>query len=275
MMTGGPQDGFASALFNGHVTHARLKPKRHALAYDVVSLLLDLDELAALDARLRLFSVGRLNLFAFRPQDRGDRSGRPLREQVEAAMRGAGLEPDGGPIRLLTMPRILGFAFNPLSVYFCYAWDGTLAAILWEVDNTFGERHGYMIPAGAPDARGRIVQTSAKAFYVSPFMDMELRYVFRVGPPAETLEILIEAHDGEGELLRARHLARRVELTDAALLRAFLSTPLQMLRVLGGIHWEALKIWLKGIKLRSRPPPPETAVSFGRPELRPDPDSRG
>jgi DUF1365 family protein len=253
-----------SALYPGHVTHARFKPKVHRLSYRIYSLLLDLDELDEVDRRLRWLSVDRFNLFSFYRRDRGDRSGRDLKGQVERSMRAVGIEPDGGPIRLLVMPRLLGWAFNPLSTYFCYRKSGDLAAILWEVDNPFGERHAYMIPAAPPEPGGEIVQRCNKAFYVSPFMDMDQRYVFRVSPPTEKLSIKIETSDAEGPMLTARHLARKVELTDVALLKAFFAIPFLTLRVVGGIHWEALKIWLKGVKLRSRPAPPRHPVSVVR-----------
>lgn len=250
----------ASALYPGHVTHHRLRPREHRLAYRIWSMLIDLDELPELDRRLRLFSVDRFNLFSFTPRDRGDRSGRDLKGQVEASMRRAGVEPDGGAIRLLTMPRLLGWAFNPLSIYFCHARDGRLAAILWEVDNTFGERHGYLIPVeGAPD--GEIRQSCDKAFYVSPFMDMDCRYAFRVRPPEALFSLVIEVSDGDGLVLSARHLARREPLTDRALLRLFLAIPFLTVKVVGGIHWEALKLWVKGMRLRLRPKPPADPIS--------------
>ncbi|MGV1761823.1 DUF1365 domain-containing protein [Rhizobium sp. A22-96] len=253
-----------SALFPGHVTHARLKPKQHRLSYRIYSLLIDLDELDEIDRRLRLLSIDRFNLFSFYRKDRGDRSGSDLKRQVEQRMREAGIEPDGGAIRLLTMPRLLGWAFNPLSVFFCYARDESLKAILWEVDNTFGERHGYMIPVEAGSG-SEIVQHCDKAFYVSPFMDMDLRYKFRVSPPDELLSIRIETFDRDGIVMTARHVARRTALTDKALLKAFFAIPFLTLRVVGGIHWEALKIWLKGIRLRVHPTPPQEPVSFVRP----------
>lgn len=251
----------ASALYPGAVTHVRLKPRVHKLSYRIYSLLLDIDELPALHKRLRFFSVDRFNLFSFHHKDRGDRSGRDLRGQVETSMRAAGLIPDGGAIRLLTMPRILGWAFNPLSVFFCYRRDHSLSAILWEVDNTFGERHGYIIPVES-HSDGEIVQTANKAFHVSPFMDMQQRYVFRVVPPEETMSIVIETFDTDGGMmLKARHLARRVDLSDRALLRAFFTIPFLTLKVVGGIHWEALKLWTKGIRLRRHPGPASSALS--------------
>ncbi|WP_139976668.1 DUF1365 family protein [Ochrobactrum sp. CGA5] len=258
-------ESFRSALFPGYVTHARLRPKAHKLAYKIYSLLLDLDELEALDHQLKLFSLDCFNLFSFYRKDRGDGSAAPLREQVERAMRAAGTEPDGGAIRLLTMPRIAGWAFNPLSVFFCYNRSEELVAILWEVDNTFRQRHGYMILVEAHSSE-RIVQICDKAFYVSPFLDMRLRYEFEVTPPTDKLSIRINCFDDEGLLLTARHLARRVELSDAALLRAFLAIPFLTLKVVGGIHWEALRIWLKGIGLHQRPQPPQDPITHIRRE---------
>jgi uncharacterized protein len=251
--------GFASALYPGHVTHRRLRPRDHRLAYRVWSMLIDLRELDALDRSLRFFSVDRFNLVSFRRADRGDGSA-DLAARVESEMRAAGIEPDGGPIRLLTMPRILGRAFNPLSIFFCHRRSGEIAAILWEVDNTFGERHAYLIPVEASED-GEIRQRCDKGFFVSPFMDMGLTYHFRVGPPGETFSLVIDVDDAEGLLFTARHVARRVELSDAHLLRLVLATPFQALRVVAGIHWEAVKLLFKGLRLRTRPSPPARAVT--------------
>ena len=251
----------ASALFPGNVTHARLRPRAHNLAYRISSLLLDLDELEALDQKLRLFSVDRFNVFSFYQRDRGDGSGRPLRDQIECHLRAAGLFAVGGPIRVLTMPRVLGWSFNPLSVFFCYRRSGEINAVLWEIDNTFGERHGYLIPAAAFDG-SELRQRCDKSFYVSPFMDMNLVYDFRVRLPGDSFSIVIQASDAAGLMLTACHTGKRVELTDGALLRLFLTLPCLTLKVTGGIAWEALKLWSKGIAIRPRPPPPTQPVSI-------------
>ena len=160
-----------SALYEGPVTHARTRPKRHRLRYRVVMALIDLDERP--EAGLKLFSRNRFNLFSFWDKDHGDGSG-DLRGFGEAAMRTAGVEPDGGPIRLLAMPRVLGHAFNPISLWFCHGRDGALRAIIHQVNNTFGERHSYAIPAEV-GADGLVRQGCEKGFYVSPFLPMELR----------------------------------------------------------------------------------------------------
>ena len=254
-------DKLSSALFAGVVTHARLRPLQHRLAYRVSSLLLDLDELDDLNGRLRLFSVDRFNLFSFHSKDRSDGSGGSLRNQIERSIAAAHVAWDGGPIRLLTMPRILGWSFNPLSVFFCYRRSGEVAAILWQVDNTFGERHGYFIPVEDQQS-GEIRQSCAKCFYVSPFMDMNLKYDFRVRPPGETFSIVINVSDENGVVLNAHHHGKRIELTDRALLSAFAALPLQTLSVAGGIAWEAWKIWWKGVTIRRRPRPPPKSISI-------------
>ncbi|HET6970048.1 MAG TPA: DUF1365 family protein, partial [Phenylobacterium sp.] len=141
-----------SGLYPGVVTHARTRPRRHALRYRIFMLLLDLDELEAADRALRLFSLGRFNLVGFDPRRHGDGSATPLKTQVERQLAAAGIA-HGGPVRILAMPRILGTGFNPLTVYYCHRPDGALSAILYEVNNTFGERHSYLIPAPEPDRR--------------------------------------------------------------------------------------------------------------------------
>lgn len=251
-----------SALYIGDVTHRRLRPRQHRLRYSVFYLLLDLDEVDALAGRLRLFSHNRFNLFSFFDRDYGDGSAASPRKKVEKHLRAAGIK-TGGPIRLLTMPRILGYAFNPLNVYFCHGLDGSLCAIFYEVSNTFGQRHSYLIPVPA-GTTAPIRQESRKSFYVSPFITADMAYSFVVTPPGERVAICVTGHDEQGPLIVARLAARRRGLTDAALARLFVTYPLLTLKVIVGIHWEALRLWLKGIRLLDRPPPPERPVTLGR-----------
>ena len=245
----------ASGLYCGLVSHARVKPRKHKLAYRVFMLLIDLDELP--DLKLKTLGVGRFNLFGFDPKRFGDGSGRPLKAQVEATLTEAGIA-TGGPVRMLAMPQILGRAFNPLTVYFCHAPNRTLSAILYEVNNTFGERHSYLIPA--PNA-ALIRQGCGKAFYVSPFMDMDLTYAFRILRPEERVMVAVDASDAEGLVLAASFAGERRELTDRELIWAWLTHPWMTLGVVAAIHIEALQIWLKGEKLRVRPKKPERAVT--------------
>ena len=247
------------ALYVGSVVHRRMRPRKHDLRYRVFWLLLNIDAMQDMARKSLVLSVNRFNLFSIREKDYGDRSGSPLRLQVEAAMREAGVEADGGPIYLLTMPRVLGYGFNPLSVYFCHRRDGSLAAILYEVSNTFGQRHSYMLPVEATDAVVR--QKIDKCFYVSPFMDMELSYRFRVRIPDDKVAVSIRCDDGQGAVLTASMIGDRRPIGDLALLSAFATHPFLTLKVIGGIHWEALLLWMKGIGLRKRPPPPVRSVT--------------
>jgi DUF1365 family protein len=254
-----------SALYVGEVVHRRVRTIDHRLRYRVFMLLLDLDEIDAVQPALRLLPRRRFGLMGWRPADFGDRSGRPLRTQVEAHLSAAGVDIAGGPIRLLTMPRILGYGFNPISVYFCHRPEGDLAALLYEVTNTFNERHSYLVavpPTAQTDAVVR--QTAQKTFFVSPFMDMGLTYDFTVRPPGEAVSVVVAVRRGDTPILTASFAGRRKPLTDASLLRAFVTHPLLSWKVMAGIHWEALKGVLKGARYRHRGAPPKQPVTVGR-----------
>nr|WP_047576775.1 DUF1365 family protein [Methylobacterium sp. ZNC0032] len=252
----------ASALYVGRVRHRRFRPRPHALSYNVFWMLLDLDEIDGLAAKLRLFSRNRFNLYGFRDADYGDRSGKALRPQIERALADAGIAADGGPIRLLTMPRILGYAFNPLSTYFCYRRDGSLCATVYEVHNTFGEIHSYVVPAD--DAGGALRQEADKVFHVSPFMTLGMRYAFQVTPPDERVSIAIDGGDAEGHLITAVLSGRRTALSDATLLRLLVTHPLLTLKVTAAIHWHALRLLAKRIPWQPHPDAPEPPFSRGR-----------
>lgn len=248
----------SSALYSGVVVHQRFKPRRHRLRYRLAQILFDLD---AMPSRLRLFSRNRFNLVSFHDRDHLDGTGTPLRAQVEEALTSAGLAPDGGAIRLLCMPRVLGHAFNPISVFFCHRRDGRLLALLYEVNNTFGQRHSYLIPVEDPDAP-TIRQHCEKAFYVSPFMRMDMTYGFKVVPPNETTAVVVNGDDAEGRVITASFTGRRQDLSDTALAGMLLRHGLLSLKVLGAIHWEALKLWLKGVRIQPRPPAPDHSVTI-------------
>lgn len=235
--------------------HCRLRPVRHRFVYDVFSLLLDLDEVAALQRRLRLFSHNRFNLFSFHDRDHGARDGSKLRPWIEAQLAARGIGLAGGRIFIHAMPRLLGYVFNPLTLYWCYDASGSLRAIVCEVKNTFGEQHAYVLPVPEAQAVGAPVrQRARKSFYVSPFIAMEAEYRFNLHTPEEILSILIRESDAGGDLLLATQTGRRQALTDRTLIRAFLLFPLVTLKVIGAIHWQALKLWLKGVRLQRRPP---------------------
>lgn len=241
-----------SALYAGCVTHLRWRPRRHSLRYRVMQGLFDLDDLPGLGRRLRLFGYNRAAPVSFRDRDHGDGSG-DLRGWVVRQLEAAGLAGPWGGVQVLCMPRVFGYVFNPLSVYFCRDRAGALAAIIYEVNNTFGERHAYVLPAqgGEPVVR----QHCEKAFYVSPFMPMELSYDFTITPPEARVVVAVSAGDAEGPVLDACFAGRRRPFTDGALLAALATYPAMTLKVILAIHWEALKLWLGGLRLvpRRRP----------------------
>jgi DUF1365 family protein len=251
-----------SALYVGRVIHHRLRPRRHSLGYRAHWMLLDLDELDSLGLRSRFFSHNRFNLFSFYDADYGNCDAQPLRRTIERQLASAGIAFDGGAIRLLTMPRLLGYAFNPLSIYFCHRQNGSLAALLYEVRNTFGERHSYLIAASETD-RGIIRQHCDKQFYVSPFLGLDMRYDFSVAEPGETVRVVVRGSDEAGALIVASLVGHRKPLTDGNLLRLLFTHPLMTLKVTLGIHWEALRLWLKGVRLEPKPTAPKQPVTVG------------
>lgn len=258
----------ASALYFGDVMHARLQPVRHRFAYRVVSLYADLDELPALHRRLRLLSHNAGNVFSFQDRDHGPRDGQPLRPWIEARLTDAGIDLAGGAVRLLCFPRLWGYVFNPLTLWFCHHADGSLRAILYEVSNTFGQHHSYLIPLSDDDRRsGAIRQGCGKGFYVSPFLPMESDYHFRLRVPGERLAVAIRQTTAAGDTLIATQTGRRRALTDANLLRALGTHPLMTAKVMAGIHWQALRLWRKGVPFHRRPAPPGEPVSTVAPAI--------
>ena len=251
-----------SALYVGRVTHTRFFPTRHAFSYGVWYLLADLDELPALDRTVRGFAYDRAGAVSFHTIDHGPRDGSPLRPWVQTHLGTAGIDLEGGAIRLLTFPRVMGYVFNPLSVWFCHHRDGSLRAVLYEVSNTFGEAHSYLVPLAAPAEAGDIVRRAFdKELYVSPFIDMAARYDFATRVPDERVSVVVNESVIRGRVLMAALTARRSPLTSANLARAFLGHPLGAFKVIGGIHLEAVKLRLKGAPYRRRTAPPVCAVT--------------
>jgi uncharacterized protein len=255
----------AAAFYFGEVMHARLKPKHHRFSYRVMSLLIDLGRLSEADRMSRLFAVNRAGLYSFHEKDHGPRDGSSLRAYALARAAGHGIDLTGGRVLLLCYPRLLGFTFNPLSVYFCHRADGQLALLIYEVRNTFGEIHPYVLPVrpGELTAAG-LRQEQDKLFYVSPFIEMAMRYRFRITPPDGCVRLRILESDREGPLLAATFSGQRRALTTMALLRSFVTLPLVTLKIVAAIHWEALRLWLKGVRLVRRPDPaPANACNSG------------
>jgi hypothetical protein len=239
----------AGSLYRGVVIHRRVRPRVHSFRYRLFWMLLDIDRVEEAASRTRLFSVGSFNLLSFQSRDHGDKSGAPLRMQVQAMLADAGIEGVDGPIRLLTLPRLLGFVFNPISVYYCHRADGGLAAVIYEVSSTFGERRAYVLPADGE----RFDQTCGKTLHLSPFMRMDMTYVFRGRDPGEGLTLAIDGHDPDGLMIATAMSGERRALTDREILKAVLALPFETLKVVAAIHWEALRLFVKGVPLAPDP----------------------
>ncbi len=256
------------ALYRGEVVHMRLRPTPHKLRYNVFSLLLDIDRLAETLQSTRLLSYNRFNLFSVYDRDHGPGDGTTMAVHARQLLANAGIDFGSGRIWLLAYPRVLGGVFNPLSVYYACHSDGRLAGLIYEVNNTFGERHSYVIPAG-DGHHGIYAQSSAKLMCVSPFTAPAGHYGFRVTQPQSNLVVGVQFHDQVGALIRTHFKGVAFPLTSRGLAAVSIGYPLMTAKVIGGIHYEAFKIWLKGVPLVKRKKSPRYAISTPVPETRP------
>ena len=238
-----------SAIYNGTVIHKRFKPKLHFFKYKVFSLLIDLSELDILSKNISFFSHNRFNLISFFDKDHGERDGTSLVEWVKKNLNENKINHENIKIKLLCYPRILGYVFNPLSVFYVYNKKEELISILYEVKNTFGEQHTYIFKTNNDKT---IVNNCSKKFHVSPFIEMECHYNFRVLKPADKISVIIDQKDNDGKLLYASQDGNLRELNEKNLLISFISHPLMTFKIIAAIHYEALKLWIKGIKIIKR-----------------------
>jgi len=247
-----------NSLYIGKVFHKRHIPFEHAFTYRVFTLLLDIDNFP----KLKTFSHNRFNLFSLFDKNHGPRDGSALRPWVEAACAAKNIDITDGKIFMLTFPRIFGYVFNPITVYYCTDAKGALKAILYQVKNTFDEQHIYCLPV--VEGENPIKQTALKNFHVSPFIHMDCEYRFTLQEPGERLQLAIHQFETMGEcekILTATWDGKREELNDKALLKTLLTHPLLTFKIITGIHWEALKLVIKGAKYISKPTPPAKEIS--------------
>jgi len=235
-----------SIIYNGKVIHRRFKPKEHYFKYNVFSLLIDIDELEIIENKIKIFSYNKFNIISFFEKDHGPRDGTSLKEWVIKNLNDIGIDNDRIQIKLFCYPRIFGYVFNPLSVFFIYDENSRLISILYEVKNTFGEQHTYIFKT---DDEKVIVNDCTKKFHVSPFIEMECHYYFRVLKPSDKISVIIDQKDKDGKLLYASQDGKAKELNEKNLLVSFISHPLMTFKIIAAIHYEALKLWLKGIKV--------------------------
>ena len=236
-----------SCIYIGSVIHKRFKPKKHFFKYNVFSLFLDLDEINELDQKIPFFSYNKFNILSFFDKDHGYRDGSSIKDWLIHVLQKKNISTINIKIKILCYPRIFGYVFNPLSIFFIYDADSNPIAILYEVKNTFGEQHTYVFKIDIKNKQ--ILNNCKKKFYVSPFMDLESKYFFKVLIPNERLSVIIDQRDKEGKLLFASQDGERVKLSSKNLLKSYLKHPLMTLKIISAIHYEALKLWMKGIKL--------------------------
>jgi hypothetical protein len=247
-----------ACLFRGELTHHRVRPARHELRYSAAYFWLGLDELEALGRRLRLFGVNRRRLFSFYDADHLDGRGGSIRGQIEDRLGARGIDLRGGAIFLLTQCRLLGYVFNPVSFYYACDFAGALRAIVAEVNNTFGERHLYMLSDAEREPaedRETAVFTAAKRLHVSPFLSTDAHYEFRFAPVGERLSVFIREREGGAPMLDAHLWGKRRPLDDRALAALALRDPLSTLKVTAAIHWQALRLWRKRVPFHTHPGP--------------------
>lgn len=262
MAANGPPPVAAGVLYTGEVMHARLKPFGHRFVYRVFSLLVDIDRLGELAAMTPLLAVNRRGLTSFLESDHVERDSETIRGFVDRLLAEAGIAQPAARVLLLAYPRILGYVFNPISVYFAYATDGALVAMIYAVRNTFGQRHTYVAPVLPGDVGpAGVRQSRTKIFHVSPFMDMGTQYNFRMLPPGRTVRMRIHETEGGEPLLAATFVGDATPLSTPRLASCLARFPLMTFKIVAGIHWEALKLWLKGARFRRSPPAP-AAASF-------------
>jgi DUF1365 family protein len=235
-------------IYRGTVTHRRLRPLRHALSYDVAALLMNVDEIAETVNAHRFLSYNRFNLFSIDDRDHGAGDGTTIRDFAWNLVSAKHGSQDVQQIFMLCYPRLLGFVFNPLTTFFCLDAEGRTRMMVYEVHNTFGERHCYVTDMTAPDAAN--FHHVEKKFHVSPFNKIEGHYSLRASPLRDHVSVGVALTTPDGPTLNAYFSAQRVDLNDGNLLRVFFAYPLMTLKVVAAIHFEALKLWLKGLKFQ-------------------------
>jgi len=235
-----------SAIYNGKVIHKRFKPKVHYFKYKVFSLLIDLSELEILDKKVNFFSYNKFNLISFYEKDHGDRDGSSLTSWVKKNLEKYNIQAKDIKIKILCYPRIFGFVFNPLSVFYIYNFEDQLISILYEVKNTFGEQHTYIFKV-TKDAN--LVQNNcSKKFHVSPFIEMNCNYFFRLLKPGNKISVIIDQYDNEDQILYASQDGTRSDFNTQHLIKSYLKHPIMTFKIILAIHFEAFKLWAKGIK---------------------------
>jgi len=237
----------SSCIYSGSVSHKRFKPRKHFFTYKTFSLLIDLSEMKCLEKKIKFFSYNKINILSFYNIDHGPRDGSSLERWVKKTLKKSKININLGSVKLLCYPRFFGYVFNPLSIFYCYDKSAILKAILYEVKNTFNEQHTYIFRSSS--SSNLITHRCSKKFYVSPFIQMKTFYNFRLLKPGKNINVFIKQTDVDGLLLIAHQTGKKVLLNSQNLFYQFLKHPLMSFKVIVAIHFEAFRLWLKGINL--------------------------
>ena len=235
-----------SSIYNGTVIHKRFKPKEHFFKYSVFSFLIDLAELNHLNKKIKFFSYNKFNLLSFYEKDHGNRDGSSLITWVKKNLNDNNINCENVNIKLLCYPRILGYVFNPLSVFYIYDIYGKLICILYEVKNTFDEQHTYIFKVEGD--KNLYQHNCSKKFHVSPFIEMNCKYFFRLLKPGEKISVIIDQYQADEKILYASQDGKRVDFNSKELIKSYIKHPLMTFKIISAIHFEAFKLWIKGIK---------------------------
>ena len=254
-----------SKIYIGKVIHRRFKPKVHHFKYSVFSLLIDLDELDLINNKILIFSYNKFNIISFFDKDHGERDGTPIKDWVKKNLINIGIKDKEIKIKLFCYPRIFGYVFNPLSVFFVFDKNDKIISVFYEVKNTFGEQHTYIFRIEDSEV---INNSCEKKFYVSPFIEMECNYKFRTCKPKDKISIIIDQSDKEGKLLFASQDGVAKELNNKNLIISYIMHPLMTFKVIVAIHFEAFKLWLKGIRLIKKKISIKKNISLEKNELK-------
>jgi uncharacterized protein len=251
-----PMHGSAPLIGTGVVRHQRLRPVAHAFEYPTYFLMLPMRALRAQPCAA--LARNRFGLLSFHDRDHGD-GGADALAWLEALLQREGIAGADGEVWLHTYPRVAGYAFKPVSFWYCHRTDGALAAVVVEVNNTFGERHCYLL-SGPELGFGREM-TASKVFHVSPFCSVEGRYRFRFMRTADRTVARVDHDDETGPLLLTSVSGRLQPLSAASARAAFFGMPMMTLGVIARIHWQALQLWLKRVPFFRKPAPPQAFLS--------------
>jgi DUF1365 family protein len=254
--------GFSGAgLYVGTLRHRRLEPVPHAFRYPIFMVLLDVDRIDEQMAVSRFTSHNRFNWATFDDRDHFGDPRLSLRDRVSRDAEENSIKLPDGPILLLTHLRYLGYCFNPLSIFYCFDRHGRLGVVLGENNNTFGGRHNYWLRPAHPTRRSFRAR-AAKALYVSPFMDMDLDYAFALSYPADSLTVHMQVLRGGRSFFDATLSLDRRPWSAAEIRRALIRHPVMTLNVIAGIHWEAAKLWWKGVPVVPRERPAHVVTAY-------------